>query len=132
MLGAMQTVHIGLTQRQSMSYSCCTSCHKLSDETWTVQRKTDGSGMVSASCTETRRPEARLHVQPVEAALAERPRLRELQHAAADIGAQMVQVAVHRVRAAPEVQVVREVQRRLVLELPGDLCANRSQAHQTS
>ena len=56
-------------------------------------------------------------MQPVQATVAEGPPLRKLKDAAADVGAQVVQVAVHRIRAAAEVQVVREVQRQLVPEL---------------
>ena len=58
-----------------------------------------------------------LHVQPVQAPLAQRPPLRKLQDATADVRAEVVEVAMHRIRASAEVQVVREVQRRLIPEL---------------
>ena len=58
-----------------------------------------------------------LHVEPGEAVISERPSLAKLQETAAEVGAHVVQVRMHGVRAAAEVQIVREVYRRMVLEV---------------
>jgi hypothetical protein len=56
---------------------------------------------------------ADLDAQPPQPAFAQRLRLREGEQAAAVVSAQVVQVRVHRVRAAAEVHVVRKIERRL-------------------
>ena len=53
---------------------------------------------------------AHLDVEPAEAAAAQRARLRKLEQAAAHVVAEVVQVRVHGVRPAAEVQVVRVVE----------------------
>ena len=50
-----------------------------------------------------------LDVKPVQPGRSQGLGLRELEHAAAKIGAEVVQVRVHGVGAAPEVQVVGKV-----------------------
>ena len=62
-----------------------------------------------------------LQVQPVQAALSQRSRLCKLQDPAVDVMAEVVQVRVHGVAAAPEVDVVRQVEHGLVPELVRDL-----------
>ena len=71
---------------------------------------------------------AHLNEEPVHAALAQGPGLREQQQAAADVGALGVQVGVHGVHPPPEVQGLREVDLGLIPQVPRRLDPERQVA----
>jgi hypothetical protein len=81
-----------------------------------------GSALVHRELVHASGVEVRgLDVQPIQAFLSEGPGVREHERAAAYIGAEVVEVHVHGVRPASEVDVVREVDPFLVAHLLRDL-----------
>ncbi len=71
---------------------------------------------------------AHQHIEPAEAVWPEGLCIGECEHAATDVRAHVVEVGMQRVRAAAEVQGVRVVEPRLILELFRHLAQQPNQA----